>query len=390
MIRAYDERRLGRTPLGAVVERDGVLVRFHHGTHVTIEHAAEVTGDLAALVERQKNVAAERHEPVEWRIHRHHAAPGLAEELARAGFTEDLPGHVMVAPASRGTTGLPSGVRIAQDKAESDEARQATRATRRVWADNHPMPTWYVLRRKEELDGVLWLLDDQSTFLELGMTDAHPEFGPALHGVVPSWPFYQRYLLVEGDSAVRDLVEQYEFRELTTIRTFRWAPAGTPATTRPIRPIGDREYEDLLGRFTRRFSLKPSTHRFPAIAEPADSVTWAGHLDVAAEITAVVRRGLEEVTEPGELIFWADPYHYGSAADLRRVDGPAQPRWHEPVAGDGDYAINTTFDLRAGTFAHPWEDSLCVWGAELLKETEEALDALMPRLRTGGRVNRTN
>ncbi|PWK82061.1 uncharacterized protein DUF2716 [Lentzea atacamensis] len=99
-------------------------------------------------------------------------------------------------------------------------------------------------------------------------------------------------------------------------------------------------------------------------------MTWAEHLDAAAEIQAIAA-----CTAPGELIFSADPYHLGSAADLRRVDGPGQPRWHEPVAGDGDYAINTTFDLRFGTFAHPWEDSLCVWGADLLQETQGALDA---------------
>ncbi|GAA3672336.1 hypothetical protein GCM10022267_68890 [Lentzea roselyniae] len=94
-------------------------------------------------------------------------------------------------------------------------------------------------------------------------------------------------------------------------------------------------------------------------------MTWAEHLDAAAEIQAIAA-----CTAPGELIFSADPYHLGSAADPHRVDGPGQPRWREPVAGDGDHAINTTFDLRFGTFAHPWEDSLCVWGADLLQETQ--------------------
>jgi hypothetical protein len=364
MIQAYDERRLGRTPLGAVREQDGVLVRCHHGTHVTIEHADAVTGDLTALVERQQGIAAERNEPVEWRIHRHHAARGLAEQLVEAGFAEDEPTHVMIATPSDAlaTRRLPGTVRAAQDKAECDEARRASPATRRVWADRFAPPTWYVLRHKGKLKGVLWRLNEWGQFLELGMTGAHPEFGPFLHSVVPSSPRPQRYLLIECAGEVRGLVEEYGFRELTTIRTFRWAPEGTPATTRPIRPIGEVEYDDLLIRFTERFTFRPDIHVFPAIAEPEDSVTWAEHLDAPDDLTAIVRRGLAACSGPGELIFWADPHHLGSAADLRRVDGPGQPKWHEPVVGDGDYAVNTTFDLRFGTFAHPWEDSLCVWG----------------------------
>jgi hypothetical protein len=392
VIRAYDERRLSRTPLGAVREQDGVLVRFDHGTHVTIEHADAVAGDLDALVESQKALAAQRSQPVEWRIHRHHAAPGLAEQLTRAGFTEDEPVSVMIATPSEAmaTTRLPGRVRVAQNKAEIDEARQASPATHRIWADHLAIPTWYVLRHKQNLVGVLWRLEGQDEFLELGMTGAHPEFGPFLHSVVPAWPRRQRYLLVECTSAVRALVEEYRFRELTTIRTFRWAPGGAHPTTRPIRPVGEVEYADLLDRFTRKFTFRPSVHTFPALAEPENSVTWAEHLGAADEIQAIVRRGLAACTAPGELVFWADPHHLGSAADLRRVDGPGQPRWREPVAGDGDYAINTTFDLRFGTFAHPWEDSLCVWGADLLQETQEALDAVLPRLRTGGQVNRAN
>ncbi|WP_434440679.1 DUF2716 domain-containing protein [Lentzea sp. E54] len=123
---------------------------------------------------------------------------------------------------------------------------------------------------------------------------------------------------------------------------------------------------------------------FPGIAEPADSVTWGGAFAAEDAVTAVIRRGLTACTEPGERIFWADPYHFGTAADLHRVGGLGQPVWEEPVVGDGDYAINAPYDLRFGTFGHPWENSLCVWGADLLAEVQDEVDALLPRLRAGG------
>lgn len=202
---------------------------------------------------------------------------------------------------------------------------------------------------------------------------------------LPAWHQQARYLLVNADAAVRDFVAAHGYRELTTIRTFRWAPPGEPHRTRPIRPVGEVERQDLLDRFRQRFDLRTHTEKFPGITEPPDSVTWAGQFAREEQLTPVVRRGLAACAEPGELIYFADPYHYGTAAEPRRVGGPGQPEWLEPVVADGDYAINVPHDLRFGTFAHPWEDSLCVWGAGLLAHVEAELDAVLPRLRTGGK-----
>ncbi|MEU3646730.1 DUF2716 domain-containing protein [Lentzea sp. NPDC034063] len=388
MIQDYDERRLGRTPFGAVKEQDGVLVRLHHGTHVTIEHADAVTGDLKALVERQQSIAAERIEPVEWRVHQHFATRELAGHLVEAGFTEDEPAHVMIMGRDRAlaTDALPESVSAVLGKAEFDEARLATPATRQVWEDEAGVVTWYALRRDQELTGLLWWHAAPSDkFIEFGMTGAHEEFGPLPQRVAPNWPFHQRHLLVEATREVRDLVARQGFHELTAIRTFRWAPKGERHVTRPIRPVGEVEYEDLLDRFGQRFAFNADMHHFPGITEPADSITWSNVLDAAEDVAPAIRRALKACVKPGELIFFADPYHLGSAADLHRVDGPGQPRWRASPIPDGDYAVLAPYDLRFGTFGHPWEDSLCVWGEELLAEVSDELDALMPRLRTGGK-----
>jgi hypothetical protein len=45
-----------------------------------------------------------------------------------------------------------------------------------------------------------------------------------------------------------------------------------------------------------------------------------------------------------------------------------------------------TADLRFGSFGHPWEESLCVFGADLLAEVEDDLTALLGTvMRRGGR-----
>ncbi|MGW6448759.1 DUF2716 domain-containing protein [Lentzea sp. NPDC055074] len=371
MIEAYDERRLSRTPCGATREQDGALVRLHHGTHVTIEHTDAITSDLKALVERQKNIATQRIEPVEWRIHQHLTAHGLAEHLAEAGFTEDEPTHVMIAERDRAlsTFALPEGMRWPGTE-EADEIRLATPALHRFWEDEAGGVTWCV----REPEGVFWWHETVGDrFIEFGMSGAHREFGPLPQVMAPNRMRARLHLLVQATSDVRDLLARNGFSELTTIRTFRWAPQGQPHTARAIQPIGTADYRDLLDRFQRKFET-----------EPADSVTWGDAFSAEAAVTQVVRRGLTACTKPGELIFWADPYHPGNAADLRRVGGPGQPEWDEPVVGDGDLAVNAPFDLRFGSFGQHHENSLCVWGADLLAEVSDELDALLPRLREGG------
>jgi hypothetical protein len=49
---------------------------------------------------------------------------------------------------------------------------------------------------------------------------------------------------------------------------------------------------------------------------------------------------------------------------------------------DGDYYVFVTEDLHLGTFGHPWEASLCVFGSPLVDKLQPILDALLPRLRS--------
>ena len=60
------------------------------------------------------------------------------------------------------------------------------------------------------------------------------------------------------------------------------------------------------------------------------------------------------------------------------------PDMRQPVFPDGDYSIFLATDLRLGTFGHPWEETLCVFGQPLL-DSGVVEDLALPIVRRDGR-----
>lgn len=68
------------------------------------------------------------------------------------------------------------------------------------------------------------------------------------------------------------------------------------------------------------------------------------------------------------------PYRYSPEAQaLADTAGPV------PVFPNGDYYVHTTADLRWGTFGHPWQQSLTIWGADLVRTLGAELLTWLPR-----------
>jgi hypothetical protein len=62
-----------------------------------------------------------------------------------------------------------------------------------------------------------------------------------------------------------------------------------------------------------------------------------------------------------------------------------RPGWPRSPYPDGDYPVLTAEDFRYGSFGHPWEHSLCVFGTELLDAiASQVTDLLSHVLRRGG------
>jgi Protein of unknown function (DUF2716) len=63
-----------------------------------------------------------------------------------------------------------------------------------------------------------------------------------------------------------------------------------------------------------------------------------------------------------------------------RDEGPADSTWPIEIYPDGDSYIWLAEDLRYGTFGHPWEPSLCVFGEELVTAVAEVGDEALGRI----------
>jgi hypothetical protein len=159
-------------------------------------------------------------------------------------------------------------------------------------------------------------------------------------------------------------------------------------------PITD--YEHWWTRFDERFGFRAGveSNAWPGIREPADSVTFSLEpiCQVGSEprfvagddaLNAEVLRAFVNVFDVDErlVVFdWQHPGYY-FRPHLHAATGQ---EWRVTPIPYGDYYIFLGEDLSTGTFGHPWEESLCVFGARLVEVLAPALETWLPVLRRGG------
>jgi hypothetical protein len=146
-------------------------------------------------------------------------------------------------------------------------------------------------------------------------------------------------------------------------------------------------YEDFWGPFHARFNFRPKLREYPGIDEPAPSITMdlapifgGTPAEYAAGEQAVNALGLAAMTrvfaDNDRLVvldwqhpsWWFRPHLHALADD---------PRWPVSVFPDGDYFVFLAEDMSTGTFGHPWEQTLCVWGT-LMPALAPMLTAWLP------------
>lgn len=167
--------------------------------------------------------------------------------------------------------------------------------------------------------------------------------------------------------------------------------------------MATRAYHELTGdekvwdRFDDRFDFRPSMQRFPAITEPSPSVTWSlssvnddpGYV-CPDRLVDIVHAGFTTLVGEGSLLCldWQHPSYrvWPSLIGPENIDPPDQPGWPLSPYPDGDYFVYLAEDFRFGTFGHPWEPSLCVFGTELLCLVEADLNEILGKvMRRDGR-----
>jgi len=158
-------------------------------------------------------------------------------------------------------------------------------------------------------------------------------------------------------------------------------------------PIPD--YERYWTPFDDHFAFRPhvSPEVRPGILEPSGSVTlslkpiFEGRPPVfatgAAAVNAEVLRAFVSAFDDTDNLGVLDWQHQGYWF-RPHVHALTEEPWRVSPFPNGDYYIFLTEDMMAGTFGHPWEQSLCVFGEALVDQLVPALSSWLPILRRKG------
>ncbi|HEX6352475.1 DUF2716 domain-containing protein [Actinophytocola sp.] len=153
----------------------------------------------------------------------------------------------------------------------------------------------------------------------------------------------------------------------------------------------DKDESDQIWRaFDERFLFRPSTRAKgrPAIVEPVPSLTWdlaISRHDLEERVQAGVERFAANEDDVNRLVIGAlrdclpedgwvyvlDWQHPTYRCWPHRFDPYVRREvWPTGAFPDGDYYSFVSPDLSFGTFGHPWETTLCVWGVDLIEAVE--------------------
>lgn len=388
--------------LGTVVERIGPLNLTHYGTHCVVDHRPLEVEDSASVVRLVRQVqasAAARAEPVEWRVFHHDAAAShLSIALDAAGFAAGWERSVLVGEVAELDFPEPEPVWEAGSvRWDEPRAQQALDLAARTGPHRVPLATWHAMRSIPYWDVEVGVLTHRGTVLAAcwvenvpdtayavigGLTAARPE----LLAQLPLWRFRpspKQFLVADADGQVRDVLLVTGFREVTTVRSHHWTLPGEVAATPPAR---HSLYNDEDGQIARRcearvrFDYDSGRGRYRA---PVDSRRWfygllGGRNDpVIAAAESVIERGLRACVRTGEWVYQYRPYLNGWEFDPHRVGGPGQPSWPGSAIADDEFQFLVTADARLGTFGHYAEQTLVVFGEDLLAQVADDLDRLL-------------
>ena len=151
------------------------------------------------------------------------------------------------------------------------------------------------------------------------------------------------------------------------------------------------DYERFWAPFDERFEFRPGMppETWPAIKEPAGSVTFdltplldrGNGLVLEEKLTSQVLAAMLETSLPQDAWVALDWQHPSYWFWPHRQIVEMAP-WRITPFPDGDYYIFLTDDLEQGTFGHPWELTLCVFGSAFRDALVPLLAAWLPVKRT--------
>lgn len=144
---------------------------------------------------------------------------------------------------------------------------------------------------------------------------------------------------------------------------------------------------DVWERFDAMYGFYPSVDPkdFPGIKEPTPSVTftWQANKyfswlesecyeEMMNELDSILMSAFSHLSLDNQISYILDWNH--TCYNVIELDIQSYP---VRVFPDGDYHIWLSKDLKTGTFGHPWEETLCIMGEELIDLAEPKLAKLL-------------
>lgn len=163
------------------------------------------------------------------------------------------------------------------------------------------------------------------------------------------------------------------------------------------KELSSAQSDATWDRFIAKFAFRPSTTVWPGIREPLESVTYQiggayGAPDRYARITLDLSHklvaALQRCVADGDVVHVLDWQHRSYEFDPHvPFSFESANDWPIPALPNGDYYLFLDPELRFGTFGHPWEQSLCIFGQTLVDAIGADLRLLFGRpIRVGGMV----
>ena len=137
--------------------------------------------------------------------------------------------------------------------------------------------------------------------------------------------------------------------------------------------LSQDEYNTVWGRFEFRFNFRPDYYETtkPAILETPGSVVYSiaepFEDNLIDPLSQTFIDAYAQIIPKGHWLYWLDWQHDCYKLDLHNPDNTSP---HLDIFPDGDYFITLNETMSLGTFGHPWQESICVFGAELVKRID--------------------
>jgi hypothetical protein len=138
-------------------------------------------------------------------------------------------------------------------------------------------------------------------------------------------------------------------------------------------PLNNEQYGLVWDKFYKVFNFNPSIYSqdWPSYTLPSPYITYKITDYKDSDIYDLEEKcvdSLNAITEPGEYIFALDWQHESFLYNPHLENGSAN--WTIPFYPDGDYYFFLHKEFKWGYLGHPWEQTISLFGDELLHQFE--------------------